>query len=146
MCGNVQIGGDAPITVQSMTNTFTKDVDATVGQILALEEAGCEIVRVAVADMEDADAIKVIKIAGISPVHKPILKANFISPPILSFVIAAGIKNTKNMATAPIVQLRIYCGVIRPLSVKNSTQSIVSLVISIIKFMLLYIFISFISV
>nr|WP_312576145.1 flavodoxin-dependent (E)-4-hydroxy-3-methylbut-2-enyl-diphosphate synthase [Sedimentibacter sp.] len=61
MCGSVEIGGDSPIAVQSMTNTFTKDIKSTVKQILGLEEVGCEIIRVAVADMEDADAIKEIK-------------------------------------------------------------------------------------
>ncbi len=69
MCGNVEIGGDAPIAVQSMTNTFTKDIKSTVNQILTLEEAGCEIIRVAVADMEDAEAIKEIK----SQIHIPIV-------------------------------------------------------------------------
>ena len=44
----VQVGGDAPVTVQSMTKTDTRDVEATVDQIWALEAAGCEIVRVAV--------------------------------------------------------------------------------------------------
>ncbi|NLJ57377.1 MAG: flavodoxin-dependent (E)-4-hydroxy-3-methylbut-2-enyl-diphosphate synthase [Tissierellia bacterium] len=61
MVGNVQIGAGAAIRVQSMTNTFTKDVKATVNQILSLEEAGCEIIRVAVTDSEDAEAIKEIK-------------------------------------------------------------------------------------
>jgi len=61
LVGNVQIGAGADIAVQSMTNTFTKDVKSTVNQILALEEAGCEIIRVAVADNEDAEAIKEIK-------------------------------------------------------------------------------------
>jgi (E)-4-hydroxy-3-methylbut-2-enyl-diphosphate synthase len=65
----VQIGGGSPIAVQSMTNTFTKDVDATVNQILSLEEAGCEIIRVAVADMEDAAAISRIK----KQIHIPIV-------------------------------------------------------------------------
>ncbi|WP_313370753.1 flavodoxin-dependent (E)-4-hydroxy-3-methylbut-2-enyl-diphosphate synthase, partial [Sedimentibacter sp.] len=60
MVGDVQIGGDAIISVQSMTNTFTKDIKATVNQIHRLQEVGCEIIRVAVADMEDADAIKEI--------------------------------------------------------------------------------------
>jgi len=69
MCGNVQIGGGAPISIQSMTNTFTKDINSTVKQILGLEEAGCEIIRVAVADMEDADAIKEIK----KQIHIPIV-------------------------------------------------------------------------
>lgn len=69
MCGDIQIGGLAPITVQSMTNTFTKNIKATVNQILSLEEAGCEIIRVAVADMEDAEAIKEIK----KQIHIPIV-------------------------------------------------------------------------
>lgn len=59
--GNLYIGGDAPITIQSMTNTKTSDVEATVNQIKALEEAGCDIVRVAVPDMEAARAIAEIK-------------------------------------------------------------------------------------
>ncbi|MBU0985722.1 MAG: flavodoxin-dependent (E)-4-hydroxy-3-methylbut-2-enyl-diphosphate synthase [Proteobacteria bacterium] len=59
--GNVKIGGMAPIAVQSMTNTFTQDVQATVSQILRLEKAGCEIVRVAVPDEEAAAAIASIK-------------------------------------------------------------------------------------
>ena len=59
--GNVKIGSDAPISVQSMTNTCTQDVEATVSQILALEKSGCEIIRVAVPDMQAALAIEKIK-------------------------------------------------------------------------------------
>ncbi|WP_300455068.1 flavodoxin-dependent (E)-4-hydroxy-3-methylbut-2-enyl-diphosphate synthase [Desulfobacula sp.] len=59
--GNVNIGSKAPISVQSMTNTQTQDVAATVSQILALERAGCEIIRVAVPDMDAAKAIEKIK-------------------------------------------------------------------------------------
>ncbi|MCK4768113.1 MAG: flavodoxin-dependent (E)-4-hydroxy-3-methylbut-2-enyl-diphosphate synthase [Desulfobacula sp.] len=59
--GKVKIGSDAPISVQSMTNTQTQDVEATVNQILSLEKAGCEIIRVAVPDMEAAEAIEKIK-------------------------------------------------------------------------------------
>lgn len=59
--GSVRVGGDAPITVQSMTCTETADVKATVAQIKALEEAGCEIVRVAVPDMDAAKAVPEIK-------------------------------------------------------------------------------------
>lgn len=59
--GNVFIGGDAPVTVQSMTNTDTRNAAATVEQIKRLEEAGCEIVRVAVPDNEAAEAVKTIK-------------------------------------------------------------------------------------
>ena len=59
--GKVKIGGDAPISVQSMTTTDTRDVKATVEQIHQLEQAGCEIVRVAVPDMEAAAALPKIK-------------------------------------------------------------------------------------
>lgn len=59
--GNVKIGGDNPIAVQSMCNTDTRDVVATVNQIKALEDAGCEIIRVAVPDMAAAEALKDIK-------------------------------------------------------------------------------------
>ena len=55
--GSVQVGGDAPISVQSMTKTDTRDVPATVRQIRQLEEAGCEIIRSAVPDMEAAEAL-----------------------------------------------------------------------------------------
>jgi (E)-4-hydroxy-3-methylbut-2-enyl-diphosphate synthase len=59
--GNVPIGGGAPIVVQSMTNTFTADVDSTVSQIVRLQDAGCELVRVAVPDEASAGAIAAIK-------------------------------------------------------------------------------------
>lgn len=59
--GNVAIGGDAPISVQSMTYSRTSDVAATVEQINRLHFAGCDIVRVAVPDEEDARALKAIK-------------------------------------------------------------------------------------
>ncbi|MFL0268270.1 flavodoxin-dependent (E)-4-hydroxy-3-methylbut-2-enyl-diphosphate synthase [Candidatus Clostridium radicumherbarum] len=60
--GDIYIGGDSPVTVQSMTNTDTRNVDATVSQILKLEEAGCEIIRCAVPDMEASDALcKIVK-------------------------------------------------------------------------------------
>jgi len=61
MVGNVPVGGDAPISVQSMTNTETTDVDATVGQILELENAGVDIVRVSVPSMNAAEAFGHIK-------------------------------------------------------------------------------------
>jgi (E)-4-hydroxy-3-methylbut-2-enyl-diphosphate synthase len=59
--GGVKVGGSAPVAVQSMANTFTQDVEATVAQIKRLEAAGCEIVRVAVPDNEAASAISEIK-------------------------------------------------------------------------------------
>ena len=59
--GNVTIGGGAPIAIQSMTNTDTADIDATAGQIAALEDAGCEIVRVAAYDIPSARCIAALK-------------------------------------------------------------------------------------
>ncbi len=59
--GGVNVGGDAPISVQSMTNTFTQDVAATVAQIGRLEAAGCELIRVAVPDEAAVTAISAIK-------------------------------------------------------------------------------------
>ncbi len=56
MVGNVPVGGDAPIAVQSMTNTETRDVDATVAQIQALQKAGADIVRVSVPTLEAAES------------------------------------------------------------------------------------------
>lgn len=64
--GNVQIGGRAPVSVQSMTNTDTRNVKDTVAQIQELTSLGCEIVRVAVPDLEAADALpKILKEIGI---------------------------------------------------------------------------------
>ena len=59
--GDVKIGGDNPIAIQSMCNTDTRNVEETVKQIKELENAGCEIIRVAVPDMQAAEAIKDIK-------------------------------------------------------------------------------------
>jgi len=59
--GNVKVGGSAPISVQSMTKTFTQDISSTVSQIKRLEAAGCEIIRLAVPDSEAAGAISSIK-------------------------------------------------------------------------------------
>ena len=69
MVGNVQIGGQNKVVIQSMCNTKTKDVTSTVNQILDLEKAGCEIIRVACLDLEDAKAIKKIK----EKIHIPIV-------------------------------------------------------------------------
>ena len=67
--GGIQIGGQNKVIIQSMTNTKTKDIEATVKQILDLEKAGCEIIRVACLDMDDAKAIKEIK----TQIHIPIV-------------------------------------------------------------------------
>jgi len=71
--GEVPVGGGTPISVQSMTNTDTRDVSATVRQIRRLERAGCEIIRVAVPDMKGARALpeiqKKIKIPLVADIH-----------------------------------------------------------------------------
>ena len=69
MVGNVPIGGENKVVIQSMTNTKTKNVTETIAQILKLENAGCEIVRVACLDIDDAKAIKKIK----EKIHIPIV-------------------------------------------------------------------------
>ena len=66
--GSVRIGGGAPIVVQSMTNTDTRDVEATLGQIKRLHDAGCEIVRVAIPDETAARALRAIHDASPIPV------------------------------------------------------------------------------
>ncbi|MFD8483501.1 flavodoxin-dependent (E)-4-hydroxy-3-methylbut-2-enyl-diphosphate synthase [Kitasatospora sp. NPDC059673] len=60
MVGNVPVGGDAPVSVQSMTTTLTSDVNATLQQIAQLTASGCQIVRVAVPSQDDADALPII--------------------------------------------------------------------------------------
>lgn len=69
MVGNVAIGGQNKVVIQSMCNTKTKNIEATVKQILELEKAGCEIIRVACLDKEDAKAIRFIK----QQIHIPIV-------------------------------------------------------------------------
>ena len=69
LVGGVPVGGGAPVTIQSMTNTRTDDVEATVDQILRLEEAGCQIIRVAVPDLAAAKAVGAIK----ARIHIPLV-------------------------------------------------------------------------
>lgn len=69
MVGNVAIGGQDKVVIQSMCNTKTKNIEATVKQILQLEKVGCEIIRVACLDKEDAKAIREIK----RKIHIPIV-------------------------------------------------------------------------
>jgi len=71
--GDVLVGGDAPISVQSMTNTLTTDVDATVQQVLAMEEAGADIVRISVPDEDSSvalkDIIKQVNVPIVADIH-----------------------------------------------------------------------------
>ncbi|HEY5007148.1 MAG TPA: flavodoxin-dependent (E)-4-hydroxy-3-methylbut-2-enyl-diphosphate synthase [Caulobacteraceae bacterium] len=66
--GSVEVGGDAPISVQSMTNTLTADAQATINQVRALEEAGADIVRVSCPDVESTAALKAIVKASNVPI------------------------------------------------------------------------------
>ncbi len=85
--GNKYIGGDNPILIQSMTNTKTKDVEATVNQILKLEELGCDIIRVAVLDKEDAYSIGKIK----SRIHIPLVADIHFNPEYAIIAIKEGV-------------------------------------------------------
>src|SRR6202167_6637089 len=71
--GSVPVGGDAPITVQSMTNTLTHDVKATVEQIQGLERAGADIVRVSCPDEESSaalkDIVRQVKVPIVADIH-----------------------------------------------------------------------------
>ena len=73
MVGNVPVGGDAPISVQSMTNTETCDIEATVQQIRQLEDVGADIVRVSVPTMDAAEAFgrirKIVSVPLIADIH-----------------------------------------------------------------------------
>lgn len=89
--GNVAIGGDAAIAVQSMTTTYTRDVASTVAQIHRLEDVGCEIVRVAVPEMEDAVVISEIK----KQIHIPLVADIHYNPALALEVIRQGIDKVR---------------------------------------------------
>ncbi len=89
--GNVAIGGDAPIAVQSMTTTYTRDVASTVAQIHRLEDVGCEIVRVAVPEMEDAIVISAIK----QQIHIPLVADIHYNPALALEVIRQGVDKVR---------------------------------------------------
>ena len=85
--GNIYLGGGNPIRIQSMCNTKTKDVDATVHQILALEKLGCDIIRVAVLDKEDAYSIHKIK----EGIHIPLVADIHFDPELAIIAIKEGV-------------------------------------------------------
>ncbi|GCE11717.1 flavodoxin-dependent (E)-4-hydroxy-3-methylbut-2-enyl-diphosphate synthase [Tengunoibacter tsumagoiensis] len=89
--GNVAIGGDAPIAVQSMTTTYTRDVASTVAQIHRLEEVGCELVRVAVPEMEDAVVLSEIK----RQIHIPLIADIHYNPLLALEAIKQGIDKVR---------------------------------------------------
>ena len=84
--GGVPVGGGTGVKIQSMTTTKTADVEATVAQILALEEAGCEIIRGAVADEADALAVKTVK----ERIHIPFVADIHFSPKLAVMAIENG--------------------------------------------------------
>lgn len=85
--GNVLIGGDAPIAVQSMTTMYTRDVDASVAQIIRLEEVGCELARVAVPEKLDALALGEIK----KRIHIPLIADIHYQPDLALIAIEQGV-------------------------------------------------------
>ena len=85
--GNRYIGGNNPILIQSMCNTKTKDVKATVNQILELEKYGCDIIRVAVLDKEDAYSIHKIK----EGIHIPLVADIHFDPELAIIAIKEGV-------------------------------------------------------
>ena len=89
--GDVTIGGDAPIAVQSMTTTYTRDVKSTVAQIHRLEDVGCEIVRVAVPEMEDAVVLNEIK----RQIHIPLVADIHYNPELALEAIRQGIDKVR---------------------------------------------------
>src|SRR5690349_15386048 len=89
--GNVPIGGDAPIAVQSMTTTYTRNVKSTVEQIYRLEDVGCEIVRVAVPEVEDAFVLGEIK----RRIHIPLVADVHYNPALALEAINQGIDKVR---------------------------------------------------
>ncbi len=89
--GDVAIGGDAPIAVQSMTTTYTRDVKSTVAQIHRLEDVGCEIVRVAVPEMEDAVVLNEIK----RQIHIPLVADIHYNPELALEAIRQGVEKVR---------------------------------------------------
>jgi (E)-4-hydroxy-3-methylbut-2-enyl-diphosphate synthase len=89
--GNVTIGGGNPVRIQSMTNTKTEQIDETVEQILALEQVGCEIIRVAVPNMAAAKAIEQIK----ARIHIPLVADIHFDYRLALEAIAAGIDKVR---------------------------------------------------
>lgn len=89
--GNVQIGGQNKVVIQSMCNTKTKDVEATVKQILDLEAVGCEVIRVAVLDMEDAKAIGSI----VKQIHIPLVADIHFNPDFAIEAIKQGVNKIR---------------------------------------------------
>ena len=85
--GNIYLGGNNPIRIQSMCNTKTKDVDRTAKQILDLEKLGCEIIRVAVLDIEDAYSIHKIK----EKIHIPLVADIHFDPELAIIAIKEGV-------------------------------------------------------
>jgi (E)-4-hydroxy-3-methylbut-2-enyl-diphosphate synthase len=105
--GKVQIGGDAPVSVQSMTSTDTRDIGKTLAQIRRLEKAGCEIVRIAVPDEEAAAAIPKIR----KKIHIPLIADIHFQHRLAIMAIEAGVEgirinpgNMKKKAIPEVVQ------------------------------------------
>ena len=80
--GDVEVGGDAPISVQTMTNTLTTDAKATIEQVLACAEAGADIVRVSCPDQDSTRAFREIAKESPVPLHQGPLRCALPCPPL----------------------------------------------------------------
>ena len=127
--GSVQVGGDAPISVQTMTNTETTDVAATVAQINAVVEAGADIVRVSVPSMDAADAFGLIRqqVQIEQPLHLGITEAGgFRSGSVksaigLGMLLADGIGDTLRVSLAadPVEEVKVGFDILRSLGIRS---------------------------
>ena len=123
--GNIYIGGNAPISIQSMTNTDTANLEKTVSQIKKLEKTGCEIIRVAVPNMASAKNLEKLKakiniplVADIHFSHQLALES--IIPAVIRSPPGTGIPKSKGAATGHGYKLQ---GCVSPLSNLHSTPS-----------------------
>ena len=113
--GNVPIGGDAPIAVQSMTNTETCDVEATVAQIQSIEAAGADLVRVSVPSMEAAEAFKAIRAQAALPLvadihfdHKIALKVAESAWTACASILATSAEKKRSARSSPPARIEVF--------------------------------------
>ena len=117
--GKVKVGGDAPIAVQSMTNTVTHDVAATVDQVLQLQEAGADIVRVSVPDPDSSAALKRLS-----------KKSKSRWSLIFTFIISAVLKRRKT--ARPVFALTLAILADKTASKKSSPRRVIMAVLSVL--------------
>src|SRR5947208_3368681 len=137
MVGSVPVGGDAPVSVQSMTTTLTADVNATLQQIAELTAAGCQIVRVAVPSQDDADALPAIArksaIPVIADIHfqpKYVFAAIDAGCAAVAFgaLLSEGIGDTirVSLSAPPVEEVKVGTAILESLGLRERRLEIVS--------------------